>query len=100
MRNLSAPQLPKPYDVQFLDLATRPGMQMRYCEARLSVDTVALAQDPAAIRAFVNTDLSRPALVHLPEIGVRGGTHFLMSDLNNVEIADQISKFLADKTLD
>lgn len=39
-------------------------------------------------------------LVHLPDIGINGGTHFLMSDLNNVEIADQISKFLADKKLD
>jgi pimeloyl-ACP methyl ester carboxylesterase len=39
-------------------------------------------------------------LVHLPDIGIRGNTHFLMSDLNNVEIADQISKFLAEKKLD
>ncbi|MEQ8694847.1 MAG: alpha/beta fold hydrolase [Gammaproteobacteria bacterium] len=39
-------------------------------------------------------------LVHLPENGIRGGTHFLMSDLNNVQIADQISKFLAEKELD
>jgi pimeloyl-ACP methyl ester carboxylesterase len=39
-------------------------------------------------------------LVHLPEIGIRGNTHFLMSDLNNVEIADQISAFLTEKKLD
>ena len=39
-------------------------------------------------------------LVHLPEIGVRGNTHFLMSDLNNVQIADLVSKFLAEKKLD
>lgn len=39
-------------------------------------------------------------LVHLPEIGVRGNTHFLMSDLNNVQIADLVSKFLAKKKLD
>lgn len=39
-------------------------------------------------------------LVHLPEIGIKGGTHFLMSDLNNIEIADQISKFLTGNTLD
>lgn len=39
-------------------------------------------------------------LVHLPEIGVRGNTHFLMSDLNNAEIADLVSKFLAEKKLD
>jgi len=39
-------------------------------------------------------------LVHLPEIGVRGNTHFPMSDLNNAEIADLVAKFLADKKLD
>ena len=39
-------------------------------------------------------------LVHLPDIGIRGNTHFLMSDLNNIEIADQVSKFLSDKKLD
>jgi pimeloyl-ACP methyl ester carboxylesterase len=39
-------------------------------------------------------------LVRLPEIGIRGNTHFLMSDLNNVQIADLVSKFLAGKKLD
>lgn len=38
-------------------------------------------------------------LVHLPEVGIRGNTHFLMSDLNNVQIADQVSQFLAGKKL-
>lgn len=39
-------------------------------------------------------------LVHLPEIDIHGNTHFLMSDLNNVQIADLVSKFLAAKHLD
>ncbi|EHR69538.1 hypothetical protein BurJ1DRAFT_0656 [Burkholderiales bacterium JOSHI_001] len=39
-------------------------------------------------------------LVHLPAIGIRGNTHFLMSDLNNVQIADLVGKFLAEKKLD
>ena len=39
-------------------------------------------------------------LVHLPEVGVRGNTHFLMSDLNNLQIADLVSKFLTQKKLD
>jgi hypothetical protein len=39
-------------------------------------------------------------LVHLPKIGIRGNTHFAFSDLNNVEIADLMSKFLAEKRLD
>jgi pimeloyl-ACP methyl ester carboxylesterase len=48
----------------------------------------------------VNKHGGDATLVHLPDVGIMGGTHFLMSDLNNVEIADQVSKFLADKKLD
>ena len=38
-------------------------------------------------------------VVHLPEIGIRGNTHFPFSDLNNLEIADLLSKFLEEKGL-
>ncbi len=39
-------------------------------------------------------------VVHFPEIGIRGNTHFAFSDLNNLEIADVLSKFLEKKGLD
>ncbi len=39
-------------------------------------------------------------VVPLPERGIRGNTHFPFSDLNNVQIADEVSKFLSDKGLD
>lgn len=39
-------------------------------------------------------------VIHLPEIGIYGNTHFPMSDLNNKEIADIISKWLHEKGLD
>ncbi len=39
-------------------------------------------------------------VVHLPEIGIRGNTHFPFSDLNNLEIADLLSKFLEKKGLE
>ena len=39
-------------------------------------------------------------LVHLPEIGIKGNTHFPFSDLNNVQIANQLSQFLKEKKLD
>lgn len=48
----------------------------------------------------VNKHGGDATLVHLPDVGIKGGTHFLMSDLNNVEIADQVSKFFTDKKLD
>lgn len=39
-------------------------------------------------------------IVHLPQIGIFGNTHFPFSDLNNVEIADRMSSFLTEKELD
>ena len=39
-------------------------------------------------------------VVHLPEVGVRGNTHFPFSDLNNLEVADLMSRFLGQKRLD
>lgn len=39
-------------------------------------------------------------LIHLPEIGIKGNTHFPMSDLNNVEVADVISRWLHEKRMD
>jgi hypothetical protein len=38
--------------------------------------------------------------VILPDIGIHGNTHFPMLDSNNVEIADLLSAFLAEKGLD
>jgi hypothetical protein len=51
-------------------------------------------------RDTVNKHGGDATLVHLPEIGIAGNTHFAFSDLNNVQIADLVSKFLADKNLD
>ncbi|MDR6197115.1 alpha/beta fold hydrolase [Siphonobacter sp. SORGH_AS_0500] len=39
-------------------------------------------------------------VVHLPEKGIRGNTHFPFSDLNNVEIADELSAFFRQHQLD
>jgi hypothetical protein len=48
----------------------------------------------------VNRHGGDATLVHLPDLGIRGNTHFPFSDLNNVEIADLMSGFLARKGLD
>ena len=39
-------------------------------------------------------------VIHLPELGIKGNTHFMFSDLNNLEIADLLSKWLSEKGLD
>jgi pimeloyl-ACP methyl ester carboxylesterase len=51
-------------------------------------------------RDVVNRRGGNVTLVHLPEIGIRGNTHFPMSDLNNLEIANLLSRFLEEKDLD
>jgi hypothetical protein len=48
----------------------------------------------------VNRRRGDVTVVHLPEIGIRGNTHFAFSDLNNLAVADLLSKFLRDKQLD
>jgi hypothetical protein len=51
-------------------------------------------------RDAVNSRGGDVTVVHLPEIGVRGNTHFPFSDLNNLQIADLMSQFLEKKGLD
>ena len=51
-------------------------------------------------RDTVNKHGDDVTLVHLPEIGIRGNTHFPFSDLNNLQIADLVSKCLTEKGLD
>jgi len=48
----------------------------------------------------VNAHGGDVTIVHLPELGIKGNTHFIMSDLNNKEIADLLAKWLKQKGLD
>ena len=40
------------------------------------------------------------SVLHLPDVGLRGNSHFMFSDLNNIQVADELSKFLNAKGLD
>lgn len=51
-------------------------------------------------RDAINRHGGDATVVHLTDLGIRGNTHFAFSDLNNVDIANLMSKFLADKHLD
>ncbi|WSG72848.1 alpha/beta fold hydrolase [Rhizobium beringeri] len=51
-------------------------------------------------RDTVNKHGGDVTVVHLPEIGIRGNTHFAFSDLNNIQIADLVSAFLSERKLD
>ena len=39
-------------------------------------------------------------VIHLPELGIKGNTHFLFADKNNLEVAGLLSKWLKEKGLD
>ena len=48
----------------------------------------------------VNAHGGDAELLQLPDVGVLGNTHFPFSDLNNVEVADLLADYLAEKGLD
>lgn len=50
--------------------------------------------------ATINQHGGDATVIHLPEIGIKGNTHFPFSDLNNVQVADELSKWLHKKGLD
>ena len=39
-------------------------------------------------------------IVCLPDVGVTGNTHFMMADLNNLEVANVMENWLKSKNLD
>ncbi|MES2973735.1 MAG: alpha/beta fold hydrolase [Pseudomonadota bacterium] len=48
----------------------------------------------------VNRRGGKVTVVHLPELGIRGNTHFPFSDLNNLDVADLMFGFLKTNGLD
>lgn len=70
-----------------IDLPAQDSWRARLAMARLWRDSV-------------NKHGGDVKLIHLPEVGIKGNTHFPMSDLNNVQIADLVARFLAEKHLD
>ncbi len=49
--------------------------------------------------SVVNAHGGDVTVIHLPEIGIKGNTHFLMSDLNSKEIAALIFNWIKEKKL-
>ena len=50
--------------------------------------------------ATVNKHGGDATVVQLQKVGIKGNTHFAFSDLNNIEVADHLSAWLAEKRLD
>ncbi|MGO4649698.1 hypothetical protein AB4305_32925 [Nocardia sp. 2YAB30] len=69
------------------DMPAQDSWRARLAMARLWADTV-------------NRHGGDVTVVHLPEAGIRGNTHFPFADMNNAQIAEEVARFLADKRLD
>ncbi|MFZ7261228.1 hypothetical protein [Avibacterium avium] len=48
----------------------------------------------------VNQHGGKVEVIELPKVGIKGNTHFLMSDTNNVEVAKAIANWLEVQKLD
>ena len=70
----------------FLGVPLPPGLELQFQPARLTLDTVALAEHHEAVCAFINDDLSAPVLEHL----AKGGTRLIAlrsAGYNHVDLA-------------
>jgi hypothetical protein len=48
----------------------------------------------------LNKQGGKASVLHLPDAGLYGNSHFMFSDLNNAQVADQLSLFLNARGLD
>jgi hypothetical protein len=105
LRSFMLPQLVRPDD--FLKLTRIPILVVfgdniaTEMQDNIEVDLYRIMR--ARAKQFVETLNERggdATFVSLPDLGITGNTHFPMSDLTNVEVADVIADFLARKGLD
>jgi hypothetical protein len=72
------------------ETSPNPGLDLHYrsfAMAALFVDAV-------------NRHGGDASILHLPDVGVFGNTHFAFADLNNLQVADLLSDYLHQKRLD
>jgi hypothetical protein len=103
---ITAPQLVSPADFQKL---TRVPIQIIYGD-NIEFTTPSpitgvelwrvVTQRAEQFAAAVNRRGGNVQIVYLPRVGLHGNTHFPFSDLNNVKVADLLSKYLHEQGLD
>ena len=60
----------------------------------------AISATGSSTGAILNANGGHAEILQLPSVGLRGNTHIAFADLNNVEVADQLSLFLKKNRLD
>lgn len=76
------------------NIATTPSDEWNKDHWRVRLEMAKLWADT------VNRHGGDATVVHLPEVGVKGNTHFPFSDINNIEVANKMSDWLKVKGLD
>ncbi|MFL9926662.1 alpha/beta fold hydrolase [Herbaspirillum lusitanum] len=108
MPSAAGPLAPEAVSAEDFDKLTRIPIVIYYGDNFPTTPTAERGQDNWRVRLAmariwvdtINRHGGDARLVHLPEAGIHGNTHFIMSDLNNVQIAGLVSAFLNQKKLD
>jgi hypothetical protein len=80
---------------------TRIPMQMVWGDNTDKSDNYRLRVEQSQLwAAIVNKHGGKAEILMLPDAGLRGNTHIPFADLNNVAVADLLSKYLAEHGLD
>jgi hypothetical protein len=95
----ATPQMEVPL-AEFLKLTRIPILVVMADFLDINAANMARLANGRAFVAAVNRHGGNAQLIHLPEVGIRGNSHVMMLERNNVQIADLVSRFLHKAKLD
>jgi hypothetical protein len=84
-----------PIRIQYSDHI--PSTSSPYVRVQTWVNRVAMGK---LMVAAINQQGGNASILHLPDLGIHGNTHFSFADVNNIQIADILSSWLAQHGLD
>ncbi len=74
-----------------------PSVSSPYPRVQTWVNRVAMGK---LMRDAINRHGGQASILHLPDIGIHGNTHFSFADVNNIQIANILSDYLKANRLD
>ncbi len=84
-----------PIRIQYSDHI--PATSSPYLRVQSWVNRVAVGK---LMVAAINKHGGNASILHLPDLGIHGNTHFSFADVNNIQIADILSSWLSQHGLD
>jgi hypothetical protein len=77
-----------------IQIGTLRGVVTDEVGAPVSGATVALENSLTGFHHSVTTDGGKARMTYLPDLGIRGNSHMIMQDRNNLRVADLILKWI------